>query len=405
MSTLSTSCWQPADIAYCSNVHPGENIAEIKQNLSTFIEPVRQQRGLDSMATGLWISAAAAMQLQDSKELADFRQAMDSAKLKLTSLNGFVYGGFHQTKVKSKVYLPDWSEFPRLNYTKQLAEILAACLPDDCHSGAISTVPLGYKRDWNDAKLNRALTHFTALTDHLDDIAQRTGKQIQVCLEMEPDCLLETSDELIRFFEQYVRPIIPHSNYLAVCFDVCHQAVMHEDIWDSLNRITEAGITIGKIQLSSALRADFSLSKDDNKQLLELLAQFAEPKYLHQVKILNDKGQLTSSADLSSALQAVTNQALPLNSKQQWRIHFHVPVNHHHLLCPKLQTTHSDLYRVFDFLCAHSTIRPLLEVETYSWQVLPELLRPQNDADLITGIVGELCWIQNQLTARKLLVR
>ncbi len=396
--------WQATDIAYCSNVHAGENTADIKQNLVNFIQPVRKQRNLGSMATGLWISAVAARELQDIKQLIAFQQSMTLAKLRLTSINGFPYGGFHQEQVKFNVYLPDWSAPARLNYTKQLANILAACLPDDCHSGVISSLPLGYKLDWSTDKQQRALIHLKELTDHLDKIAQHSGKKILVCLEMEPDCLLESTTELIQFFQQNIHSKIPHNNYLAICYDVCHQAVMYEDAEDSLNQITEAGITIGKIQLSNALQIDFSSSRTDNHSLIKLLTKFSEPKYLHQVKIRNHRGQLSAYADLSLALEAVTDATTSFDYEQSWRIHFHVPLSHQHLIHSKLQTTHDALQQTFNFLHANNKIRPLLEVETYSWQVLPKVLRPQNNADLIVGIVDELRWVEEQLAIRNLLV-
>ncbi len=399
--------WHPADIAYCSNVHGGESVAEIKRNLRMFIQPVRQQRRLKTMATGLWISGAAARDLQDAEVLADFQHEMDSSGLSLTSINGFPYGDFHRQQVKESVYLPDWADSDRLQYTKNLADILAACLPGDCQYGAISTVPLGYKSDWCQAKQQRAWSQLLELTEYLEKIKQRTGKQILVCPEMEPDCVLESTDELIDFFEclrNEDHPRIRHPEYLAVCYDVCHQAVMHEQAYEALARITEAGIRIGKIQLSSALQVNFNGSLTADNPLLELLGQFSEPKYLHQVKTIDHKGQLVSSSDLSRALSSHKGTNSQLSFDRPWRVHFHVPVNAKQLSHPRLKATDADLHQVFDFLHDHPAIRPWLEVETYSWQVLPEGLRPANDAELIAGITDELRWVEEQLVNRECMV-
>ncbi len=387
--------WDARDIAYCSNVHAGESAAQICENLRHYIEPVRQQRGLASMATGLWISASAARELKSPQLLTEFQQALETSGLQLTSINGFPYGGFHQQEVKAKVYLPDWSDQARLRYTKDLADILAACLPDDCDCGAISTLPLGYKRHWSSAKQRMSIAHLSILMQYLDKLYQRTGKKILVCLEMEPDCVLESSVELVDFFQNQVQPHILNHQYLAVCYDVCHQAVMHEDAKASLQQITDADIPIGKIQLSSALKAQFA-GDDSDGRLLSLLSQFCEPKYLHQVKSRTAQGELLASNDLLDALTV-------LSQENAWRVHFHVPIHAETLMHPQLHTTRDDLLRVFDFLAEHPDLKPWLEVETYSWQVLPQGLCPVDDAGLIAGIVNELNWVVAQLAQRELI--
>ena len=288
-----------ADIGYCSNVHAGETVAEITQNFSRFMQPVCHHRGLSAMASGLWISAAAASELRDEQALANFKQALVQSNLKLTSINGFPYGGFHQEKVKDHVYLPDWSDPARLQYSKNLAAVLASCLPADHETGAISTLPLGYKAHWNAQKHQAAIRHLGELAAYLEQLKQQTGKRILMCLEMEPDCVLESTDELLDFFVNQLRPHVSCHEYLAVCYDVCHQAVMFEDAYEAMQRIVDADITIGKIQLSSALQAIFTdetCNGERDESLLSLLAQFCEPKYLHQVKCQDSKGMLKNSA-------------------------------------------------------------------------------------------------------------
>ncbi|MFT4924962.1 MAG: hypothetical protein ACI8WB_001052 [Phenylobacterium sp.] len=393
--------WQHGDITYCSNVHAGESVADIKDNLTRFIQPVSEQRGLDQMVTGLWIGAVAASDLREAFALANFRLALETSGLVLTSINGFPYGGFHQDEVKAKVYLPDWSDPARLRYTKDLAAILAACLPDGYDNGSISTLPLGYKRDWDEDKQRAAVGHLGELMIYLTKLKLRTGKHISICLEMEPDCVLESTTELIEFFTTVVKPQMMYVDHLAVCYDVCHQAVMHEEAYAALKAIHDAGITIGKIQLSSALSADFNGSNDD--EILTLLAQFSEPKYLHQVKTLDEQGGLTSSDDLSTALAEGSDPEKRLSCQNDWRIHFHVPIHAQSLIHPQLRTTRAEILRVFDFLRDHPDIKPWLEVETYSWQVLPQTLRPQNDSELISGIVEELRWVEAELANRELI--
>ncbi|VAW53002.1 FIG00960890: hypothetical protein [hydrothermal vent metagenome] len=401
-ATTSTTGWSPDNITYCSNVHAGENLDDILRNLDQFNQAVRQQRGLNAMTSGLWLSAIAAETLKDPDQLIRFKHRLSATNINLTSINGFPFGNFHDEQVKEKVYLPDWSDTARLNYTKNLADILANCLPENTTLGAISTLPLGYKLFWNKNKQTAANKNIQAMLQYLAKLYQTTSKKIILCIEMEPDCVLESTENLLHYFQQHVQGKMLHCEFLGICFDVCHQAVMFEDIKLSLTKIIAAGIRIGKIQLSNALQVN--LNTPNTQQTLQYLHEFSEPKYLHQVKAINSNQQLQSSTDLTAALLALkksSNDTLPLTSL--WRIHFHVPLHTETLLHPSLSTTKQALYDVFDFLQQHKNVKPYLEVETYSWQVLPESLRPMNNAQLIDGIVSELNWVQNELQKRNLL--
>lgn len=392
--------YQRTDIGYCSNVHAGETVSEMIDNMTRFIQPVCCQLGLSSISSGLWVSAQAATELQSQQTLSEFKEALQTANVRLTSINGFPYGGFHQPIVKERVYRPDWSDPARLTYSKNLADVLASCLPEDQNTGAISTVPLGYKREWHSGKQRMAMTHLKQLTEYLHQVKERTGKLILFCLEMEPDCVLEATDELLVLFMDQLRPQLAHYEYLGVCYDVCHQAVMSENAYEALQRITQSGIPIGKIQLSSALQAVFTDNThdtSDDQTLADLLAAFCEPKYLHQVKCVTAEGHLLGRSDLPEALSDT-------RLRNHWRIHFHVPIHATHLLHSQLKTTRSELLRVFDFLRDHPAIRPCLEVETYSWQLLPMAIRPKNNSELIMGITNELRWVESELRQRELVV-
>ena len=389
--------WSRASIAYCSNVHPGETLDQVTSNIHTHIHAVRQSRGIDSMASGLWLSAAAASQLQHGDRLQAFRQALDSTSIQLTSLNGFPYGDFHQQRIKQQVYQPDWADSERVQYTIQLADILAHCLPDDAEFGAISTLPLGYASSWDENKQQHAINNLCHVADQLHAIEQRSGKHIVLCIEMEPDCVLEATNVLVEFFSRHL--ITDNQRrHIGVCYDVCHQAVMHENIADSLQAILDAGIIIGKVQLSSAMNVE--MNHADRQQTLSILRTFCEPRYLHQLKTRDHHSTLHSVADLESIFQSSAENTLPIDSN--WLIHFHVPIHVEQLLDEHIRTTQKQITQVFDFFRQRSE-RPLLEVETYTWSALPEALRPADEQALIAGISNELLWVEQQLQHRSLL--
>ena len=70
---------------------------------------------------------------------------------------------------------------------------------------------------------------------------------------------------------------------------------------------------------------------------------------------------------------------------------------------PELRGSQAALAQTFDYLAAHAEFRPVLEVETYSWGVLPAQLRPTTQQAQLEGIAAELRWVEDQLRQRNLL--
>lgn len=396
--TVATG-WHAAQLGYCSNVHPTPDLATLRASIAEHFQAVRKLRGLDEQDSGLWISALAARELQQASARTDFLHLLRCNGLRLTSLNGFPYGQFHQGAVKAGVYLPHWADPRRLEYSLNLARILAQALPSDCSQGVISTVPLGYAAHWNGNLQQRAEHQLRQLTASLTRLHLETGKKIVFCLEMEPDCVLENTEQAIAFFHR-LQARDPHCSHLALCFDVCHQAVVFEDCYQSLDRLRQAGVPVGKIQLSNALICRLPQAPDRREQVLDTLADFAETTYLHQVKAQDQQARLRAWADLPIALGDYADHP---QQHAELRIHFHIPLFSEHLLLPELSGSQDALSRTFDFIADHRDFRPVLEVETYSWGVLPAPLRPTTTQAQLQGIARELHWVEEQLRHRQLL--
>ncbi|QXI26029.1 metabolite traffic protein EboE [Pseudomonas vanderleydeniana] len=396
----SGSGWNAAQLGYCGNVHPAADLAALRASIGQLFQGVRRRRGLPEQDSGLWISARAAEELQSPLARAAFLALLRDSGLRLTSLNGFPYGQFHQRAVKAEAYQPDWADPRRLEYSLQLARLLAAGLPEDCRHGVISTVPLGYAATWNRDKQQLAEQQLRQLTAELAALQRETGKQIVFCLEMEPDCVLETTDQAIGFFRRW-QATAPHHQYLALCFDVCHQAVVFEHCYQSLERLYLAKVPVGKIQLSNALVCSLPACDEQRRaQVLQALGDFVETTYLHQVKAQSPQTQLLAWPDLPAALEGPPQE---LAQYHELRIHFHVPLFSEEFLLPELRGSQHALHQTFDFLADHPGFRPVLEVETYSWNVLPLPLRPQTEQALLQGIAAELQWVETQLQDRQLL--
>jgi len=392
--------WHPWELTYCTNVHAGESLAQVLEIVHGPLPAVRRNRGLARMSGGLWLSAPAARALAGEQNLQGFARDLERDAIALFTLNGFPLQGFHSQRVKQAVYHPDWSEPERLDYTLDLARILAGLLPQDVAEGTISTVPLGFGPDWDDSRQTLALQALCRCAAGLDEIRRQTGRTIRLCLEMEPGCVLESTDELVPFFTSSLPaqaagmdldPALIRA-HLGVCFDVCHQAVMFEDVYEALQRIHGADIAIGKIQISSALELKFPADADAR----DALAGFVEPKYLHQSRCRDESGQLLRVMDLDQAFSAFPRS-------HPWRVHFHVPIQAQTLISDGLCTTQREIGRTLDFLRDTPGLHPHLEVETYTWTALPVAIRPTDEHMIVDGLSRELQWLEAQMRTRGLL--
>ena len=377
-------------IGYCTNVHAGTDIEQIKTNLDQISVPVRERLGRKSMGVGLWIPAEAADELTDGQASAAFRDWLFARGLTPFTINGFPYGNFHQPVVKHRVYQPTWWEQSRRDYTLKLADILNQILPPEV-DGSISTLPLG----WPDPKptedqMAQAASNLTSVADRLAQIEEHSGRRITIAIEPEPGCVIDLTDDMIGFFDRYI-PNPKHRRYLTVCHDVCHAAVMHEGQAEVLRKYADAGLGVGKIQVSSAIdvrwREMDSASRD---KAMTQLTEFAEDKYLHQTTVVRADG----SHDFVEDLPLLVNGLGADVTDQSWRIHFHVPIYLDHF-----GMLHATRDSVVECLQAARDTEGLdfsghLEAETYAWGVLPKDLSVDNLAD---GIARELQWLYDQV--------
>jgi len=378
-------------LGYCTNVHAGNDYATTLANLERFAVPVKAKASPDApMGVGLWLPNSAALDVIEHDRIPELATWLEERGLRVFTMNGFPYGDFHQTVVKHEVYHPTWADPARLAYTKQLVRILGGLLPKEAE-GSISTLPIGWPSpEGNDETLQAAAANLKALVDHLAREEAATGKCIHIDIEPEPGCLLDTSDDIIQFFQDYLLEPGNESHthrYLRVCHDVCHAAVMGEDQADVLLAYQSAGLRVGKVQLSSAVRANFSaLAPEQGSEALAQLAAFQEPRYLHQTLVEHavDASGATLYEDLPDAISAIAGQSL---TELNLRTHFHVPI-----FLEKfglLEATQSDVIQCLQTIQQFSDCRHF-EVETYAWNVLPESLQVD---DLADGIAQEMQWV------------
>jgi sugar phosphate isomerase/epimerase len=371
-------------LSYCTNVHPGLTVEEVVAGLERITLPVQERLGR-GIAAGLWLAAPVATQLRQAPaQLEKLRNFLRSRELPCYTLNAFPYGNFHSERVKEQVYLPDWSDPRRLDYTLDCARILAAILPDGVQ-GSISTMPLAFKEqsvpaDFREQCIQQLLTAAIAL----DELHDETGRVIRLAIEPEPCCVLETTAETIQFFVELFQSAGQRGleqiarSHLGVCYDVCHQAVEFEDVTASIQQLQAAGIRINKVHITCAIELKHP---GEHPAGLAALAAFAEPRYLHQTFALLPEGPELLQTDLTAALCHETPEKFLKASA--WRIHFHVPV--HAPEIPQLGSTRSELEQALAAV-AQLDYAPHLEVETYTWSVLPGAAA----TDLTAGLTDEM---------------
>ncbi|MGN6240673.1 MAG: metabolite traffic protein EboE [Cellulosimicrobium cellulans] len=396
-------------LSYCTNVHPAEDLDGVVEQLVTYAGPVRAAAGLDVLGVGLWMPATLAHRLAVSPaDRAWLRAVLDEQGLQVHTLNAFPYGGFHADVVKLDVYTPTWAQPERLAYTLECAEVLADLLPDDSDTlaGSISTLPLAWREPWSDADDEAATRAFVALGAGLRDLRERTGKVVRVAVEPEPGCVLDTVDDVVAWLAARTGSGVPEEGridpeHVGVCLDTCHLAVSFADrragTAATVRRITDAGLRVVKVQASAALHVD----DPSDPAARAAVGAFAEKRYIHQVRELTAAGDVLAADDLPDALGDgpapgpgdAVGHALP--GEGPWRVHFHVPL-HHEPAAPLAATTDVLRDAVDAVRAAPHGDEAHLDVETYTWSVLPE---GAATASLVAGIAAELRWATTHLTA------
>ena len=364
-------------LGYCTNVHAGLTVADVLAGLDRYTVPVMARVGRP-VAAGLWLARPVVDEtLAEPDGPARLAAELAARNLTCHTLNAFPYGDFHAARVKENVYLPDWSQSERLTYTAECATVLAELLPEET-DGSISTLPLGFKGFEAPAGFEDAcIRHLIACAEWLGRIRKDTGRTIRLAIEPEPYCRIETTAEAIALFEKLWKQSGTKERvvreHLGLCYDVCHQAVEFEDIAASVASLDAAGVRINKVQISCAVQLDDPVTNFAGR---EALKRFIEPRYLHQ--------SFTRKAKAPDLTEALIDSPPPgFADADCWRVHFHVPVDTERI--GPLSTTRPAVNEALAAL-AKLEYAPHLEVETYTWNVLPTA----TTIDLVEGLAREL---------------
>ncbi|QMW02954.1 metabolite traffic protein EboE [Spirosoma foliorum] len=409
-------------LGYCTNIHAGETWADHFASLQKAIPELKKRLSPDApFGIGLRLSNIASEELELPENLIAFQHWLANNECYVFTMNGFPFGGFHNTVVKDQVHAPDWTTEARVEYTKRLFRILSVLLPVDelgnAIQGGISTSPLSYRYwfEWDqpaarDYIFSQTTQNILEVVADLMRLRQQTDRLMHLDLEPEPDGLIETTDEFITWFTDYLLPMgidqiseqfgltdeqaeTAICEHVRLCFDVCHVAVGYEKPAEVLAKLKDYGLRVGKVQISAALKAEFpepgSRSTAEGREIVkQAFAQFNEPTYLHQVVARTRSGELLRFADLPEALAAFDDNHV------EWRAHFHVPIFISEY--GVLKSTQDDIQTVLN-LQATNKFTNQMEVETYTWDVLPADLK----LGLVDSIDREMKWVYKSIGAAR----
>lgn len=393
-------------LTYCTNIHPGETWTDVRANLERYIPAVRERLGVqERFGVGLRLSDRASRELDAADELARLKRWLAAENAYVFTINGFPYGEFHGRAVKQNVYRPDWLETERERYTDRLATQLARLLPENLAHGSVSTVPGALReRVVSQSDAVAIAVRIAARAAMLWHLRGESGRRITLALEPEPGCHLETVDEALAFFDRHLlgeqalatfsgRTGLSSSasadalrEHVGLCLDTCHAAVEFEDPDECVAKLERSGWRVHKMQLSAGLLVE---RVDD--VLIEELRALDDGVYLHQV--VERRGtRLNRYLDLPQAFNAIRSKdAMTDETPVEWRVHCHVPLFRRDL--GLLRNTQDFLVAMLDLL-RERRFTDHLEVETYTWTVLPQRYR---GAELVDDIAREIDWVRRRL--------
>jgi hypothetical protein len=371
--------------------------------VSTFVPAVKRRVSPDApMGLSLRLSGSSVESLKaDAAERADFLAYLRAEDLYLYTINAFPHGPFKGESVMEKVYEPDWATRTRTEYTMGVADILVDITEPEVEP-SIQTAPLAFKPNVDGpAYIEAFTTNLFRVVAHLIDIERRTGRRIKVSLEPEPYCFLETTEETVTYFEDHIysragveqlaaladcpvsEAIHLVRRHLGIVFDIGHQSVEFEDIPVALESLVAAGIPIFKLQEAAALWVP-----EVTDDAVAALEQFTDTIYLSQTTERRD-GELTRFLNLRDAIAAWKENP---GGAREWRTHFHVPVFLDEI--GGFRTTRLNIEAALA-MHARTPLSDHLEIETYTWDVLPEQLKT---GDITEYVSREIEWVRDALT-------
>lgn len=392
-------------VGYCLNLHPADDLDGMFAGLRQVTRPLCERLNVGGgFGVGLYLSGSVALALdRDARERARLRDALVEHGLDGFTANAFPFGGFHADGLKRSVFEPTWWEPQRLEYTLAVARVLV----DVQRAGSAPTLAIsthcGRFGSMTDEQFERSASQWSKAAEHFAELEARTEHRVRLAFEPEPRSAAGDTREWDALASRLIdRAQVDErerlQRYLGVCLDTCHAAVEFESAPQAWSNATGNGMALGKLQFSSALRlADPGSSSAAREALFAL----DEPRYLHQTTARLQDGELLRVDDLPELRAECAARDSKWLEAEEWRCHFHVPVDLDALEESPLMTTRDQADGLLDAALADPTgwggPELAVEIETYTWDVLPGSAR--GSGGLVDGLEREYAHLAQRLSA------
>lgn len=401
-------------LAYCLNLHASDDLGGTIEGMRRITLPLAERlAGGAPFGVGLYLPAAVATALAAPDQLATLGDFLVEHQLDPFTYNAFPFTGFHEDGLKEDVFRPTWTEESRVEFTLAVANVATALAARGINHGPDEHVSIsthtGMFGAWVKGKqdLEACARNMARCVAAFAEIEASGGPRIVLSLEAEPRASAGDTAELAEFLA-WARPFAASClaqtgmdaasaeaatrRHLGTCLDTCHAAVEFETPEDSLAQASRGG-PLGKLQFASAVSLiDPPNEVDARIAFLDL----EEPRYLHQVTGSGTSGLLRCD-DLPDLGATSANDWFEC---EEWRCHFHVPVDRTDLE-GGLGTTRAHADRTLRAALADpakwTTEELHLEIETYTWDVLSRTAR--GTGDLVDGLEREYRHVMGLLQA------
>ena len=305
-------------LAYCTNVHAAEDLDGVLAQL-----PTTPSRCAARLGTGPPRHRSVAGPGRRHRTLAADPAALRRCRpnstargLEVVTLNGFPYQGFGASASSTASTGPTGPSPARLDHTPDLRPRPHRAAPrrrrprHRLHAAARLAHRLGRPERRRTAR--RALA---TLAGRLDALEELTGRRIRVGLEPEPGCTVETTDAIGAHRRRRRRPATGSASAWTPA------------ISPSSSRSPAAALRAPRRRRAAgrqapALRALARRTTRPTDGARAALADFAEPRFLHQTRTAARRRQAADTDDLADALAAAG-----CRRPAPWRSHFHVPLH------------------------------------------------------------------------------
>ncbi|TDJ68984.1 MAG: hypothetical protein E2O39_12355 [Planctomycetota bacterium] len=407
-------------LAYCLNLHAADDLDGTIAGMRAVTLPLRDRLAQGRpFGVGVYLPDPVARELATPERprpgpaLERLARFFADEGLAPFTFNAFPYGGFHREGLKESVYRPTWLEADRVRFTCAVAQAAAyfatATAATPSHV-SISTHPGTYGA-WvtGPEDLEQCARNMGACVLTFARIEAGGGPRIVLSLEAEPLASAGDSAELAEFLA-LARPIVAAvvaadgawsasaartlaTRHLGTCLDCCHSAVEFEAPAQALALATRAEGPLGKLQFSSALALPRPAAAPEARGHLVAMA---EPVYLHQVTGRAGARRL-HCADLPELDAALARDGSEWLECDEWRCHFHVPVDLDHVGGLSTTRAHADAILAAALGSPERWGTPDLhvEIETYTWDILPGPAR--GAGDLVDGLEREYTHVIAQI--------